>query len=141
MPATSTRDGNSPLVRSFVVTGKAIDQDPYYRDLRQNVLVAAMPTDRPAASTSKIRRPGKPYRVDFPLVTIRDNVRSRGHAARQARTIDDLPLRCRRLDGGMQVLEWAALYPEKGVSPPIRSLRRRAIGPEHRLPTKSGVRA
>lgn len=55
---------------------------------------------------------GEPYGMDFPLVSIRDNVRA------QARLLDSLGVRRLRLVmggsmGGMQALEWAVLFPER----------------------------
>jgi homoserine O-acetyltransferase/O-succinyltransferase len=55
---------------------------------------------------------GSPYASDFPLISIADNV----HA--QARLLDSLGVRRLRLImggsmGGMQALEWAALYPDR----------------------------
>jgi homoserine O-acetyltransferase/O-succinyltransferase len=58
------------------------------------------------------RETGAVYGPDFPLVSIRDNVRA------QARLLDSLGIRRLRLVlggsiGGMQSLEWAILYPDK----------------------------
>jgi homoserine O-acetyltransferase len=55
---------------------------------------------------------GKLYGADFPLVSIRDNVRA------QARLLDSLGIHRLRLVmggsiGGMQALEWAMLYPDR----------------------------
>jgi homoserine O-acetyltransferase len=55
---------------------------------------------------------GQMYGPDFPLVSIRDNVRA------QARLLDSLEIERLRLAiggsiGGMQALEWAILYPER----------------------------
>ncbi|MCP4661960.1 MAG: homoserine O-acetyltransferase [bacterium] len=55
---------------------------------------------------------GRPWGPDFPAVTIRDMVRL------QAALLDHLKVRRLRLViggsmGGMQVLEWAAMYPER----------------------------
>jgi len=55
---------------------------------------------------------GQVYGPDFPLVSIRDNVRA------QARLLDSLGIRRLRLAlggsiGGMQALEWAILFPER----------------------------
>ena len=82
---------------------------------------------------------GKTYGPDFPLVSVRDNVRA------QARLLDSLGIRKLRLVlggsiGGMQALEWTMLYPERveraliiGVSPlsamglALNHLQRQAI--------------
>ncbi len=55
---------------------------------------------------------GEVYGPDFPLVSIRDNVRAQG------RLLDSLGIRRLRLVlggsiGGMQALDWAILYPER----------------------------
>jgi homoserine O-acetyltransferase/O-succinyltransferase len=55
---------------------------------------------------------GEPYGANFPLVSIRDNVRA------QSRLLDSLGIRKLRLVmggslGGMQALEWTILYPER----------------------------
>jgi homoserine O-acetyltransferase len=55
---------------------------------------------------------GQVYGPDFPLVSIRDNVRA------QAKLLDSMGIRRLRLVlggsiGGMQALEWAILYPER----------------------------
>jgi homoserine O-acetyltransferase len=55
---------------------------------------------------------GKLYGADFPLVSIRDNVRA------QARLLDSLGIHKLRLVmggsiGGMQALDWATLYPDR----------------------------
>jgi homoserine O-acetyltransferase len=82
---------------------------------------------------------GQAYGPDFPLVSIRDNVRA------QARLLDSLGIRRLRLVlggsiGGMQALEWTILHPERvergliiGVSPlsamglALNHLQRQAI--------------
>jgi homoserine O-acetyltransferase len=55
---------------------------------------------------------GRVYGPDFPLVSVRDNVRA------QAQLLDSLGVRCLRLVlggslGGMQALEWPILFPER----------------------------
>jgi homoserine O-acetyltransferase/O-succinyltransferase len=82
---------------------------------------------------------GSPYGSDFPLVSIADNVRA------QARLLDSLGVRKLRLIiggsmGGMQALDWAALFPDRveraviiGVAPlgamglALNHLQRQAI--------------
>jgi len=58
------------------------------------------------------RETGEVYGPDFPLVSIRDNVRAQG------RLLDSLGIRRLRLAlggsiGGMQALEWAIVHPER----------------------------
>ena len=82
---------------------------------------------------------GQPYGPDFPLISIRDNVRA------QAKLLDSLGVRRLRLVlggsiGGMQALEWAIQFPERverglviGVAPlgamglALNHLQRQAI--------------
>jgi homoserine O-acetyltransferase len=82
---------------------------------------------------------GEPYGPDFPLISIRDNVRA------QSRLLDSLGIRQLRLVlgssiGGMQALEWTIFQPERvekavviGVAPlsamglALNHLQRRAI--------------
>lgn len=82
---------------------------------------------------------GQPYGPDFPLISIRDNVRA------QARLLDSLGVRRLRLVlggsiGGMQAVEWAIQFPERverglviGVAPlgamglALNHLQRQAI--------------
>ena len=82
---------------------------------------------------------GEPYGPDFPLISVRDNVRA------QAKLLDSLGVRKLRLVlggsiGGMQALEWAIQFPERvergliiGVSPlgamglALNHLQRQAI--------------
>jgi homoserine O-acetyltransferase len=82
---------------------------------------------------------GEPYGPDFPLVSIRDNVRA------QALLLDSLGIRCLRLVlggsiGGMQALDWTILNPDRverafliGVAPltamglALNHLQRQAI--------------
>jgi len=63
------------------------------------------PTDRP--------QPGQPsYGPDFPAVTIRDMVRLQAHLLDRL-GVESLDLAIGGSMGGMQVLEWARLYPDR----------------------------
>jgi homoserine O-acetyltransferase len=58
---------------------------------------------------------GKPYGLDFPLVTIRDMVRAQAMLL-DALEIDKILCVTGGSMGGMQVLQWAADFPERVVS-------------------------
>jgi homoserine O-acetyltransferase/O-succinyltransferase len=92
----------------MVGPGKPIDTDRYYV-ICSNFLGGCMGTIGPKDINPAT---GKPWALDFPVITISDMVRA------QAMLIDHLGI-----DqlfaviggslGGMQVLEWASLYPER----------------------------
>ncbi len=88
--------------------GKAIDTDRYFV-ICANVLGGCMGTTGPGEIDPATN---KPYGLSFPLVTIRDIVRT------QALVLDSLgieQLLCvvGGSMGGMQALQWAATYPER----------------------------
>jgi homoserine O-acetyltransferase len=90
----------------MVGPGKPIDTDRFFV-ICTNVIGGCMGSTGPASIDPKN---GKPYALDFPVVTIRDMVRA------QAMLIDALgieKLLCVTGGsmGGMQVLQWAASYP------------------------------
>ncbi len=91
--------------------GKPIDTDRFFV-VCVNVLGGCMGTTGPAEIDPET---GKPYGLDFPLVTVRDMVRA------QAMLLDALGIRdilcvLGGSMGGMQVLQWAATYPNRVVS-------------------------
>jgi homoserine O-acetyltransferase/O-succinyltransferase len=96
---------------TMVGPGKAIDTDRYFV-LCPNVIGGCMGTTGPAETDPAT---GKPYALDFPVVTVRDMVRA------QAMLLDALGIE-KVLSvtggsmGGMQALQWAASYPERIVS-------------------------
>ncbi len=101
--------------------GRGVDTEQWFV-VASNVLGGCYGTTGP---TSLDPATGEPYGPDFPRVTIRDMVRL------QRRLIDHLGVR--RIAtvvggsmGGMQALEWAALYPEL-----VRSIVPIAVGAEH----------
>ncbi len=93
---------------NLVGPGKALDSDKYFV-ICSNVLGGCMGSTGPSSINPET---GKIYGLDFPVITISDMVRA------QAMFIDRLGIE--RLFsvvggsmGGMQVLEWAARYPER----------------------------
>ncbi|MFO7546960.1 MAG: homoserine O-acetyltransferase [Trueperaceae bacterium] len=101
--------------------GKAIDTRRYFV-VSSNVLGGCYGTTGP---TSLDPATGRPYGVRFPRYTVRDMVEV------QRRLIDALGVRSLRAViggsmGGMQVLEWAATYPER-----VRAIAPIAIGGSH----------
>jgi homoserine O-acetyltransferase len=92
----------------MVGPGRVIDTDKYFV-ICSNVLGGCMGTTGPSSLNSSKNRP---WGLDFPIVTIRDIVRA------QAMLIDHLGISqlfavIGGSMGGMQVLEWAASYPDK----------------------------
>jgi homoserine O-acetyltransferase len=95
----------------MVGPGKPIDTDRFFV-VCANVIGGCMGSSGPAEIDPAS---GKPYGLDFPLVTVKDMVRA------QAMLLDTLgisELLCVTGGsmGGMQVLQWAASYPERVVS-------------------------
>lgn len=96
---------------SLVGPGRPIDTDRYFV-ICSNVLGGCMGTTGPASINPAT---GKPYGLDMPVVTIRDMVRA------QAMLVDHLGIDTLfsvigGSMGGMQVLQWAASYPERVFS-------------------------
>ncbi len=95
----------------MVGPGRPIDTDRYFV-IASNVLGGCMGTTGPASLNPAS---GRAYGLDLPLVTIRDMVRA------QAMLIDYLGIDTLfgvigGSMGGMQVLQWAASYPERVFS-------------------------
>jgi len=92
----------------MVGPGRGIDTDRYFV-LCSNVLGSCKGTTGPANLNP---RTGRPYAMQFPVITVRDMVRV------QARLLDHLGIE-RVLCviggsmGGMQALEWAVRYPDR----------------------------
>jgi homoserine O-acetyltransferase len=96
---------------SMVGPGKPIDTNRFFV-ICVNVLGGCMGSTGPAEIDPST---GRPFGLDFPLVTVRDMVRA------QARLLDHLGIE-KLLSviggsmGGMQALQWASSYPERIVS-------------------------
>jgi len=96
---------------TMVGPGKPIDTNRFFV-VCANVVGGCMGTTGPAEVNPAT---GRPYGLDFPLVTVRDMVRA------QAMLLDALGIAkvlcvTGGSMGGMQVLQWAADYPERVVS-------------------------
>lgn len=93
---------------TLVGPGKPIDTDRYFV-ICSNVIGSCMGSTGPASIDAAT---GRPYGLDFPLVTIRDMVRAQAMLLDRLE-IPDLFLCIGGSMGGMQVLQWAASYPER----------------------------
>ena len=114
---------------TMVGPGKPIDTERYFV-ICPNVIGACMGSAGPS-STSPVT--GKPWGLDFPVITIPDMVRA------QAMLLDRLGIEtlfsvAGGSMGGMQVLEWAASYPQRVFSAlPIACATRAASDTSARL--------
>jgi homoserine O-acetyltransferase len=96
---------------TMVGPGRPIDTERYFV-ICPNVLGACMGTTGPASTNPQTR---EPWGLDFPVITIRDMVRA------QAMLLDYLGIGslfsiAGGSMGGMQVLQWAASYPQRVFS-------------------------
>jgi homoserine O-acetyltransferase/O-succinyltransferase len=97
--------------KTMIGAGRPIDTDRFFV-ICANVLGGCMGTTGPASTNPAT---GKPWGLDFPLVTVRDMVRA------QAKLLDRLGIESLFSVlggslGGMQVLQWAASYPARVFS-------------------------
>src|SRR3954466_4498393 len=93
---------------TMVGPGKPIDTDRYFV-VCANVIGGCMGSTGPAPPDPET---GKPYGLSFPVITIPDMVRAQAMLV-EAMGIDTLFAVVGGSMGGMQVLQWAADYPEK----------------------------
>ena len=103
--------GKSGWWETMVGPGKPVDTNRYFV-ICSNVLGGCLGTTGPA-STNPVT--GKPYGLDMPMVTIRDMVRAQALLVDHF-GIDQLFCVIGGSMGGMQVLQWAASYPERVFS-------------------------
>jgi homoserine O-acetyltransferase/O-succinyltransferase len=96
---------------TMVGPGRPLDTDRFFV-ICANVVGGCMGTTGPASANSAT---GEPYGLDFPVVTIRDMVRAQAMLL-DSLGIDTLFCVAGGSMGGMQVLQWAALYPERVFS-------------------------
>jgi homoserine O-acetyltransferase len=93
---------------TMVGPGRPIDTDRYFV-ICPNVVGACMGTTGPASRNPQTDRP---WGLDFPVITIRDMVRAQAMLL-DALGIESLFAVAGGSMGGMQVLQWAASYPER----------------------------
>jgi homoserine O-acetyltransferase len=96
---------------ALIGAGRALDTDRYFV-VCANVLGGCQGSTGPATTDP---RSGQPYGSSFPVVSIRDSVRT------QASLADELGIQRWRSVvggsmGGMQALEWAVMYPDRVAS-------------------------
>jgi homoserine O-acetyltransferase/O-succinyltransferase len=103
--------GKAGWWETMVGPGRPIDTDRYFV-ICPNVIGACMGSTGPASINPAT---GQPWGLDFPVITVRDMVRA------QAMLLDHLGIGslfsiAGGSMGGMQVLQWAASYPERVFS-------------------------
>jgi homoserine O-acetyltransferase len=96
---------------TMVGPGRPIDTDRFFV-ICPNVIGGCMGTTGPASTNPATRRP---YAIDFPVLTIRDMVRAQA-ALLDRLGIESLFCVVGGSMGGMQVLQWAASYPDRVFS-------------------------
>ena len=93
---------------SMIGPGKAFDTDKYFV-VCSNILGGCKGSTGPSSMNPET---GKPYGLDFPVITIADMVNAQRHLIDHL-GIEQLLCVAGGSMGGMQVLQWAASYPER----------------------------
>ncbi|MBM3530959.1 MAG: homoserine O-acetyltransferase [Alphaproteobacteria bacterium] len=93
---------------TMVGPGRPIDTERYFV-VCPNVVGACMGSTGPASTDPAT---GEPWGLDFPVITIRDMVRAQAMLLDELK-IDTLFAVAGGSMGGMQVLQWAASFPER----------------------------
>jgi homoserine O-acetyltransferase len=103
--------GKAGWWETAVGPGRPVDTDRYFV-ICPNIIGGCMGTTGPASINPAT---GRPYGIEFPVVTIRDMVRAQAMLIERL-GIKDLFCVIGGSMGGMQVLEWAASYGDKVFS-------------------------
>jgi homoserine O-acetyltransferase len=101
--------GKSGWWETLIGPGKPIDTERYFI-ICPNVLGGCMGSTGPASTKT-----GKPWGLEFPVITIRDMVRAQAMLLDELK-IDSLFSVAGGSMGGMQVLQWAASFPKRVFS-------------------------
>lgn len=96
---------------NMIGPGKAFDTDEYFV-ICSNVLGGCKGSTGPSSVNPKT---GRPYGLDFPLITIKDTVNAQRHLIDHL-GIDKVLAVAGGSMGGMQVLQWVVTYPERVAS-------------------------
>ena len=119
----------------MVGPGKPIDTERYFV-ICPNVLGGCMGTTGPASTNPAT---GRPWGLDFPVITIRDMVRAQAMLLDHL-GIDSLFAVAGGSMGGMQVLQWAASLSRARLRARCRSPARRGIPRRTSPSTRSAAR-
>ncbi len=96
---------------TLIGSGRPIDTERYFV-ICANVVGGCMGSSGPSSTNTQT---GKPWGLEFPVITIRDMVRAQAMLLDHL-GIDQLFAVVGGSMGGMQVLEWAASYPQRVFS-------------------------
>lgn len=103
-----TRDGKLGWWDDCIGPGKAFDTRKYFV-ICSNIIGGCQGSTGPSSSNP---RSGKPYALDFPVITIADMVRAQRHLIDHL-GIEKLLAIAGGSMGGMQALQWTVSYPER----------------------------